>query len=100
MNNNMKIHIEDIIYRDPEMLSSNMDGETVMMSLENSEYYGLNEIGTRIWELTEKKISVKNLIKILMDEYDVDENTCRTDVLEFLKELGKKKLILKEEKQG
>ncbi|MFH2096071.1 MAG: lasso peptide biosynthesis PqqD family chaperone [Bacteroidota bacterium] len=88
--------MNEIIRRNPEMLSSNMDGETVMMSIENGEYYGLNEIGTRIWELTADRISVKELIEKLMDEYEVDEETCKTDVFEFLDGLMKKKLILKD----
>lgn len=91
----MKFELEDIIKRDPEMLSSNMDGETVMMSVENGEYYGLNEIGTRIWELSENEIKVNDMIESLMEEYDVDRETCLADVMEFLEELGKKKLIVK-----
>ena len=77
------------------MLSSNMDGETVMMSIENGEYYGLNEIGTRIWELTENEILIQDIINTLMEEYDVDEATCQSDVMEFVEELGNKKLIKK-----
>lgn len=92
----MAYEMNEIIRRNPEMLSSNMDGETVMMSIENGEYYGLNEIGTRIWELTADRISVKELIEKLMDEYEVDEETCKTDVFEFLDGLMKKKLILKD----
>ena len=46
-----ELNLDSIIKRNPEMVSSDMDGETVMMSMENGEYYGLDPIGSRIWEL-------------------------------------------------
>ncbi|HBS85743.1 MAG: hypothetical protein A2W91_13430 [Bacteroidetes bacterium GWF2_38_335] len=86
---------EDTIHRDPKMLSSYMDNEIVMMSIENGEYYGLNEIGSRIWELTEKPIKIEDLISKLMDEYEVDRENCMKDTMEFLDKLAEKKLIVK-----
>jgi len=87
--------IEDntVLKRKEEILSSDMDGETVMMSVENSEYYSLSPVGTRIWEIVEKEITYKDLISQLMSEYNVDEATCKTDTEEFINELINKGLI-------
>jgi hypothetical protein len=87
--------IEDstILKRKEEILSSDMDGETVMMSVENSEYYSLSPVGTRIWEIVEKEISYKDLISQLMSEYSVDIETCKSDTEEFINELINKGLI-------
>jgi hypothetical protein len=87
--------IEDnkILKRNKEVLSSDMDGETVMMSVENSEYYSLSKIGTRIWEILENDTSYKDLIKQLMLEYNVYEETCKTDTEEFVYELVNKALV-------
>ncbi len=82
-----------ILKRKEEILSSDMDGETVMMSVENSEYYSLSPVGTRIWEIVEKEITYKDLISKLMSEYSVDEKTCKTDTEEFINELINKGLI-------
>jgi hypothetical protein len=89
----MEIKDENILSRNKEILSSDMDGETVMMSVENSEYYSLSPVGTKIWELMEHDISFKELIDKLMDEYNVERDVCETDTKEFLEELAKKGLL-------
>ena len=75
------------------MVSSSMDGETVMMSIENGEYYGLDPIGSRIWEIIENPIEVTKLIEMLLDEFEVSREQCQEDTLEFLNHLFEKKLL-------
>jgi len=58
------------------------------MSIENGEYYGLDDIGSRIWELIEKPVKVSNLIDTLLERFDVDRGTCEKDVLKFLNDLN------------
>ncbi|GAB4303350.1 MAG: PqqD family protein [Marinilabiliales bacterium] len=89
----MKIKLTDKVGRHPDMLYSQLDDEIVMMSIENGEYYGLNEIASRIWELLKKDMQVSDIISELMNEYEVDEETCKNDVFEFLSEMMEKKLI-------
>ena len=45
---NRKITTETVISQTEEIVDSNIDGETVMMSIENGKYYGLDDIGSRI----------------------------------------------------
>jgi hypothetical protein len=88
-----KITLQTLIQRNPEMVTSNIDGEIVMMSIENGEYYGLDEIGSRIWELLENPISADQLISCLLTEFEVEEVTCKTDTLDFLNDMFEKKLV-------
>lgn len=90
----MKIEENTLLRRNPDMLYSNMDGETVMMSVENGEYYGLDEIGARIWQLLENPESAETLARKLIEEYDVSWETCLSDVLEFLSIMAEKRLII------
>jgi hypothetical protein len=90
-----KISPEDIVQRNPDMVASKLDDEYVMMSVENGEYYGLDETGSRIWDLIEDEIEVNDLVGKLMKKYDVDKEICENDVLEFLQELYNKKLVVK-----
>ncbi len=92
--NKKHITTENIVQRNPDMVASKMDGETVMMSLENSEYYGLNEIGSRIWDLIPEKIQVGQLIDILTNEYDISYDACKKDVMDFLDHLHEKGLLI------
>jgi hypothetical protein len=70
-----------------------MDDETVMMSIEQGEYYGINPVGSRIWELLVQPRTVPALIDILMQEYNAPLEECQQDVLEFLNKLLEKKLV-------
>ena len=65
-----------ILEHDPipiEILERLPLGDTVMFSIEQGEYYGLNAIGTRIWHLLEKEMSVQEICTILRSEYDVSD---------------------------
>lgn len=89
MNNKKKINLtlDCEIIRNLEIDDTNIDGETVMMDIENGEYYALNEVGTRVWELTKEKIKINNIISTLLEEYDVNENKCRESIISFIERL-------------
>jgi hypothetical protein len=76
-----------------ELVSSDLDGETVMMSVENGKYYGMDPIGSRIWALIKQPRSVSELCDILLTEFNVDRERCDRDVLDFLNELAKDNLV-------
>ena len=90
----MKITLESKVQRNPEMVSGNMDGEIVMLSLQRGEYFGLDKVGSRIWELIEHSTAVGNIKHTLLEEYEVDESTCEKDLIEFLEDLENKSLII------
>ncbi len=83
----------DKITRDPDMLASKMDDEYVMMSVEQGEYYGLDETGSLIWELLEHETTPLEIIKNLITEYDVQKEQCNEETMHFLNELYQKGLI-------
>ena len=64
-----------LIARSSELVSSDIDGEVVMMSIENGKYYGLDKVGSRIWELLEDQFLVSDLIDKLLGEFSVDRDT-------------------------
>lgn len=88
------INLQTTIKRNPALVSSDIDGEKVMMSLENGEYFGLDPVGSRIWELIENPISVDKLISLLLDEFEVGEVQCNLDTIEFLNQLQEKNLLI------
>lgn len=64
------------------------------MSIETGEYYGLNPVASRIWELLETPHTFNQLIDKLMQEFDIDEASCQRDVEAFLKQMMEKKLVV------
>jgi hypothetical protein len=67
----MTLEITTNITRHPDMLSAEIGGEAVMMSIEKGAYFGLNPVATRIWDLIEQPKTVAELIQAITDEYDV-----------------------------
>ena len=84
---------DDYVNRNSEVFASEIDDEVVMMHIKTGKYYGLDDIGSRIWELMENKIQVKTIIEQLLKEYNVDEQECEKDVLELLEQLESNNLI-------
>jgi hypothetical protein len=93
MNKREKITLSSVVQRNTDMLFSKMDEEVVMLSIQNSEYYGLNEIGSTIWEMIEKPVQVETLMLQLMEEYEVERRQAESDILALLNALYNKKIV-------
>jgi hypothetical protein len=89
-----EIHDDAVIRRHPDLVFSKVDDEVVMMSIKNGEYYGLDNIGSRVWEIIEKPVTFKELIDLLRYEFEIDDKKCRSDVIEFIEALINKELVV------
>lgn len=76
-----------------EVLSQEVNGETVLLDLEGESYFGLNEVGTRIWQLLQAKPTVAETLSTLSDEYDVSREQLESDVSDLLIKLTDAGLI-------
>jgi len=88
-----KIMLNSIIEKNNEMVTADMDGETVMMSVKTGKYYNLGKMGSIIWEMIENPILVEIIVSSLLEKYNVDRQQCEEEVLSFLNETGKEGLI-------
>lgn len=82
------------VIRSSGLVSTDMDGDTIMMSIEGGKYFGLGGVGPRVWELLDKEISLAEAIQVISDEYDVDASECQRDLLGFVGELVKSDLVM------
>ena len=87
------INLNTIINKNLEIDDTDLDGEKVMMNLDKGEYFMMNEVGSRIWEIISEPINVEEIINTLRNEYEVDEETCKDTVIEFLGRLDHADLI-------
>lgn len=87
------IGIETIIVRETELDVTDLDGEKVIIDMTKGNYFSLNLVGSCIWSKIEKPQSIKRVIEELLDEYEVDEATCKYEVLNFCKQLHSMALI-------
>ena len=87
------INLNTIINKNLEIDDTDLDGEKVMMNLDKGEYFMMNEVGSRIWEIITEPMNVKGIVDALRSEYEVDEETCKDTVIEFLGRLNNADLI-------
>jgi len=73
--------------------SAEVDGESVILDLEEGVYYGLNPVGARIWSEIQEPTSVEEITAAITAEYDVDAEQCREDVLSLLRDLRENDLV-------
>ena len=77
----------------PGLTAADLGGEAVVLDPHTGRYYGLNELGARIFELSQKPRSVDRIMNALLQEYDVAEDQLKTDVITFLREMETRELI-------
>ncbi|MFT5452583.1 MAG: hypothetical protein ACI9N9_002076 [Enterobacterales bacterium] len=64
----------------PDVLSQEVSSETVLLDLKSERYFGLNDIGTRIWQLLQLHSDFKKIHEIMLDEYDVSSEQLQKDM--------------------
>lgn len=84
----MNYQINDRFSISSEVLSQEVNGETVLLDLQGECYFSLNEVGTRIWQLLQCDSSVGEALDALSDEYDVSREQLVGDVGELLDKLS------------
>lgn len=73
---------------DPDTLLRTLpNGEAVLLHTASEIYFGLDQIGLRIWELLAERTDVEDLIVQMETEYDVDPIVVRSDVERLVGEL-------------
>jgi hypothetical protein len=86
----------DRVMAHPSVIGRDLDGETVLLDLHSGVYYGLDPIGTRVWNLLMDHHTVEQVYAIMADEYDVDPEALRRDVLALVGELCERGLAVRE----
>jgi hypothetical protein len=89
----IEIDLNSVVVQTEDLLSSELDGDTVLMSLTQASYYGLDSTAQSIWNMIAQPSRVADLCEQLVAEYDVDRTTCEQKVCDFLNELNKEGLI-------
>ena len=87
------ISLYSIVVAAPEQVSCPLGEESAILNLKNTVYYGLNPVGTKVWNLLQKPRSVRELKEALLEEYEVDASQCEKDLVELLEKMRGEGLI-------
>jgi hypothetical protein len=76
-----------------DVISRKLEGEAVILNLATGTYYGLDPVGTRIWELIQEQGRADAVLEAILHEYEVEHARCERDLLLLLRDLHAKGLI-------
>lgn len=70
-----------------------LQGEAVLLNMDSGVYFGLDPVGTRIWQLFSEHQQLAEIAKIVLAEYDVLENRCNMDLVKLVESLTEQGLV-------
>ncbi len=76
-----------------EHLACGLEEEFIILNFKDSAYYGLDAVGTYVWNLIQEPKTISELEKSILNEYNVDAKTCEKDLITLLEQLKEKGLI-------
>jgi hypothetical protein len=83
----------DKLIRTQKMLSTELDEETVLMSIDAGAYYGMAGPARSIWQKLETPITFSALVELLVEEYKIAPEACAADMQGFLGEMEREGLL-------
>ena len=75
------------------VFAQEVDGEMVLLDMESENYFGLDEVGTAIWQAMQEKESLQEVFEVLMEQYEVDEEVLQQDLSDFVAKLLENGLV-------
>ncbi len=77
----------------PGHLATDLGDETVIFNTRYEKYYGLNDVGTRVWTLIQQPRTFAEIVSIVTQEYDVEPARFERDLTKLLQDLESAQLI-------
>lgn len=76
-----------------DQVSSDLDGETIVLNLASGQYFGLEGVGGDVWELLQKPTTIQAVCTEIQQRYEVEPHTCEADVTTLVTELLREGLV-------
>ena len=76
-----------------EAMFQEIGGEGVILDLASSTYFGLDEVGVRLWQLLQADPSLQAACETLLSEYEVEPDQLEQDLLKLVAQLGEAGLV-------
>jgi hypothetical protein len=89
----MELSLRHSITVAPDIVFREVDGEAVILNLDSGLYFGLDQVGTRIWQLIQQHGSLQKVFETMCEEFDVGSDTLERDLLGLMDELCAKGLV-------
>ena len=87
------MNLNQTITLSPHVISQEVSGETVLLDLDSENYFGLDAVGTRIWQLIRETGDLQAIYDTLLAEYEVGEAQLLADLETLISEVEKMGLV-------
>lgn len=77
---------DDVVFRE-------LEGEAVLLKMQSGIYFGLDAVGTRIWQLIEQHGTLSIVRDEIIKEFDVDGDAASRDLLDLVSQLAERGLV-------
>lgn len=77
-----------------EVMFQDLGDEAILLDIDKGYYYGLDQVGTRFWQLLSAGHDFDAAVSELLVLYDVDEATLRADLDALLADLQETGLVI------
>jgi hypothetical protein len=88
------IGLESCLRQRERILSQQASGTFILLHLDTGEYYALNDVGRRVWDLCDRTRQVAAIVTTVCDEYEAPAETIAADVLALVQELVHEQLVV------
>src|SRR5215207_10049330 len=89
----MPISFLDRVTVPDDVLISKLQEESVILNLDSERYFGLDDVGTRILSVLTASDSIEAAYNTLVQEYDVDGDVLRQDLLALVENLVEQGIV-------
>jgi sorbitol-specific phosphotransferase system component IIA len=77
----------------PNVLAQEVSGETVLLDLSGEKYFGLNEVGTRVWQLLQESGDLNWIFSTLLEEYEIEPATLERDLTQLITDMEEAHIV-------
>jgi len=88
---------ETVVARAPQVVSAALGGEVAILDPKLGLYFGLNDVGARVWELAATDVKVSAICEAIFQEFEVERAQCESEILGLLQELVERGLLIHQE---
>ena len=67
--------------------------ESVLLDLESGMYFGLDGVGQRVWELIGEDLALREIVAVIVSEYEIEHSEAQADVIAFVHDLVERGLL-------
>lgn len=85
--------LDSLVVPSEEAVSRDLDGEAVILDLATNRYFGLDQVGARVWCLVEGHGHLRTVFNTMLAEYNVTPERLEQDLMELVRTLVDRGLL-------